>query len=234
MNSNDYHQSVRKPKSSILIIWIIPFIALIIAASLIAKHFLDKGEEITIVFKGAEGFTIGKTPLNYKGIKVGIVSNIKINEKNSREFLVTVTVDNSAVSLIEKKGTKFWKVEPKISLSEVSGLSTIISGSYIEMLPGKGTFRELNRRDYFIAERSKPIASYQDGFFINLQSDRGDLSDGAPLLYEKYAIGKVVKKELKKEKFLYTIFVNEKYGDLIKEDSHFWNVSSVEFEAALS
>ncbi|XPV54241.1 MAG: MlaD family protein [Halarcobacter ebronensis] len=201
------------------------------------KHFDNQGEEIEIYFNNAEGFVVDKTPLKYKGIKIGIVSSIEVDEKNINRFLVRIAVDKKALNLVAKKGTKFWKVEPKATLTEISGLNTIFSGIYIEAMPSAQNIeqiKDLEEQHTFNAVSEKPINYLQDGLFLDLKSSNGTLEVGAPILYKSFLVGKIVKKNLKDNNIFYTIFIEEEYKDLVKEDSSFWNISAIDLKASLS
>lgn len=69
MNEEIKYESVKKSKKIVFIIWLLPFIALLISSIMVYKHFDEQGEEISIYFDNAEGLVSGKTPLKYKGIK---------------------------------------------------------------------------------------------------------------------------------------------------------------------
>ena len=75
----DNTESIKKKRSFILLIWILPFIALLLSSWMVYEHLNEQDEEIVVYFESADGFTVGKTPLKYKGIKIGIVSKININ-----------------------------------------------------------------------------------------------------------------------------------------------------------
>ncbi len=237
MDEKIEHVSVKKSKKIVFLIWLLPFIALLISTSMLYKHFEKQGEEIEIYFDNAEGFVVDKTPLKYKGIKIGIVSSIEVDEKNINRFLVRISVDKKALTLVAKKGTKFWKVEPKATLTEISGLNTIFSGIYIEAMPSAQNIEQikaLEEQHTFNAVSEKPINYLQDGLFLDLKSSNGTLEVGAPILYKSFLVGKIVKKNLKDNNIFYTIFIEEEYKDLVKEDSSFWNISSIDLKASLS
>ena len=52
--------------------------------------------------------------------------------------LVTVATTKQADPLLTSD-TQFWVVKPRLFAGTVSGLSTLVSGSYIGMLPGDAT-----------------------------------------------------------------------------------------------
>lgn len=56
--------------------------------------------------------------------------------QDGRKIAVLAKVDSRARSLI-RKGSDFWLVSPKASLTEISGLDTLVSGNYINLQPGR-------------------------------------------------------------------------------------------------
>lgn len=236
MDERIEHESVKKSKKILFLIWLLPFIALLISTSMLYKHFEKQGEQIEVYFDNAQGFVVDKTPLKYKGIKIGIVSSIEVDEKNINRFLVKISVDKKALALVAKKGTKFWKVEPKATLTEISGLNTIFSGIYIEAMPASYDIEKIKtiEKEYiFTAVSEKPINYLQGGLFLDLKSSNGTLEVGAPILYKNFLVGKIVKKSLKNNSVFYTIFIEEEYKHLVKESSSFWKFNAIDLKASL-
>ena len=69
-------QAVVKTKKSFSIVWLVPLVAILIGGSLIYKAVTEKGPEITISFKDAEGLESGKTKIKYKDVEIGHVTAI--------------------------------------------------------------------------------------------------------------------------------------------------------------
>ena len=69
-------QAVMKTKKSFSIVWLVPLVAILIGGGLIYKAVTEKGPEITISFKSAEGLEAEKTKIKYKDIEVGHVTAI--------------------------------------------------------------------------------------------------------------------------------------------------------------
>jgi paraquat-inducible protein B len=61
----------RKRHFSISIVWLVPLVAVLIGGWLVFKAFSEKGPEITITFKSAEGLEAGKTKIKYKEVELG-------------------------------------------------------------------------------------------------------------------------------------------------------------------
>ena len=238
MNSDINSESIKKKRSFVFLIWILPFIALLLSSWMVYEHLNEQDEEIVVYFESADGFTVGKTPLKYKGIKIGIVSKININDNNLNEFIITININKKVKKIIAKEGSTFWKVEPKATLNEISGLNTILSGVYIEVSPQSDTLSEIYKnknKQVFKAVENKPITLLKNkGIFLSLRAKSAGLSIGAPVLYKSFVVGKILEKSLKEDQVFYTIFIQNEYKHLVKKNSHFWKINGVDLKASLS
>ena len=71
----------RRPRVSIY--WIIPLLTLVVAAGWVAyKEYSDRGPLVAIDLQAAEGLQVGKTQVKYRGIPVGSVEQITLNERS--------------------------------------------------------------------------------------------------------------------------------------------------------
>ena len=94
MSNNINNESIKKKRSFVLLVWVLPFLALLISSWMVYKHLNEQGEEITVYFDSADGFVVNKTQLKYKGIKIGIVSKINMNQNDLNEFIITLKVNS--------------------------------------------------------------------------------------------------------------------------------------------
>jgi len=229
-------EAVVENKKSIYIVWIIPFVAIILATWMIFKHYNEKGYEVIVTFNNGSGMSVGKTALMYNGIKVGQVSGMAAHPGDISLIDVTITVDKQ-VRGVAKEGNVFWKVEPKLSLTEISGLSTILSGVYIEVMPNTKNPDELMSRSdkfAFTAVEDAPINIFNNSLIVKLHADKYDIKVGAPIMYKKMNIGKVLDAKLVLGGVDYFIQIEEKYAKHLKVNSKFWKVSGVEVRASLA
>ncbi len=125
--------TIEKRKRS-KIAWIIPIIALLSTIWLINKSVNEAGVDIIVNFKNANGFKAGKTAVVYKGYNLGKVKKITVG-KDLTSVDAHINISKQASNFITREGTEFWIIKPKFSVSEISGLDTIISGVYIEVKP---------------------------------------------------------------------------------------------------
>ena len=119
------------------IVWLVPIVAAAIGAWLAVHALLERGPEITITFKSAEGIEAGKTKIKYKSVDVGQVTTISFS-KDRASVLVRAEMRKDADDFL-RTDTQFWVVRPRIAGGYVSGLSTLLGGTYIGMDVGKST-----------------------------------------------------------------------------------------------
>lgn len=117
------------------LIWLIPFIALLIGLSLAVKAVLDTGPTINVAFRTAEGLVAGKTTVRFKQVDIGLVRQIDLADDHSH-VIAKIELRKDA-SNFAAKDSRFWVVRPRIGASGVSGIDTLLSGAYIEVDGGK-------------------------------------------------------------------------------------------------
>ncbi|MEJ2498493.1 MAG: MlaD family protein [Sulfurovaceae bacterium] len=112
-------------------IWIVPIIALFIALWLAYQYYADLGSKIEIEFKENSGLKAGESQIRYKDIPVGVVKHIRLKD-DGNGVIVTAQMDREVEFFLNKK-TRFWIVRPHVGYSGISGLDTLLTGTYINM-----------------------------------------------------------------------------------------------------
>ena len=176
----------RKKRRRISIVWIIPILAGVIALGIAIQRAMNEGPTITIAFKAADGIEAGKTFIKYKDVTIGQVSAVQLSEDYTG-VLVTAKVTKHNAPLL-RDDTKFWIVQPRASLSGISGLGTLLSGNYIGMQVGKSA----TRRRSFIGLEVPPAIPDQPGRqFLLRAASLGSVGIGAPIYYRSLSVGEV-------------------------------------------
>src|SRR5215469_7463269 len=116
--------------------WTLPVAAALMCAWFLLHDFVFAGPTITINFQDAQGLQEQNSMLRFRGIKIGNVTALKLN-RDRLTVAAKVKLDYSAKD-IARQGSQFWIVRPQLRLGQVSGLQTIVSGSYIAVQPGNG------------------------------------------------------------------------------------------------
>jgi paraquat-inducible protein B len=216
-------------KSRLSLVWLIPIVALLIGVALVYKYYSQKGETLTILFNTAGGITAGKTKVRLRDVDVGQVTNVTVTPDLLHAIVTVELVHGSSKYLNDK--TVFWLERPRLSLTEVSGLGTLLGGVYIGVEPGVGG----KPTDQFIALPEPPIVSRDEkGRFFTLNADdRGSLVKGSPVYFHGFDAGKVVDTRLAEDKKQVDIrvFIAAPYDDYVYANTRFWNVSGVQVDA---
>lgn len=222
------------PRQGISIIWFVPFIALIFGGWLTVKVVSEQGTVITIEFDNGSGIIPNKTEVRYKGLVTGLVTNVEPS-KDLQRVVAEVTISKSFTDYLTDN-TLFWLVSADISLQGVSGLDTLISGSYINILPD--TNKENDSQEHFIALSEAPTLDMSTpGLHLILQTDvLGSISENSPISFKQIPIGYVTGYHYLEanKKIAINIFIEPEYAHLVKENSLFYNTSGVQVTASLS
>jgi paraquat-inducible protein B len=217
---------VPKRRTRISVVWLIPILAAVVAIGIAVQRILTEGPTITIVFKAAEGIEAGKTFVKYKDVNIGQVTAVQLSPDHSK-VEVTAKIAKSAAGLMVED-TKFWVVEPRITLSGVSGLGTLLSGNYIGIEVGKS---DKSQRTFIGLEAPLIITGGQPGRLFMLKADKlGSLGVGAPVYYRSLQAGQVIAYSLASDgkAIEVKIFVNAPYDRYVTSETRFWNASGID------
>ncbi len=221
---------VPKKQRRLSVVWIIPFVAAVIGGWIAVQKILSEGPKITIRFHSADGLEAGKTKIKYHGVEIGTVSIVTLS---SDRLGVVATAEMAAECrdmLVED--TQFWVVRPRISGGTVSGLGTLLSGSYIGMEIGKSK----EKRYEFVGLKTPPVVTGEvAGRFFLLKADNlGSLDYGTPLFYRRIQVGQVVGYTLDQDGRSITanIFVQGPYDQYVNPETRFWQASGIDLSMA--
>lgn len=212
-------------------VWFIPLLAILIALWLAIRAWQAAGPVIQIEFEDAAGITVGKTHVRFRDVKVGEVKKIRLSDDFNR-VQVIVEMDRQVTSLITDQ-SNFWVVSPRISLSEVSGIETLLSGVYIEMDSG-GEGDGEPQSEFIGLEEPPAVRSYDEGTSYELIAETlGSLDIGSAIYHRQVPVGEVTGYKLlpSQGKVQVRFFVKSPYDSLVKKQSQFWSVSG--FEASI-
>ena len=143
--------SVRRSRR-VSVIWLIPLVAIAIGGWLAWDTMSKQGPTITVTFESAEGLQAGQSQLRFKDIVLGTVKSLDLTADHAR-VLVKIATTRQAEPLLTD-ATTFWVVKPRLFAGNVSGLSTLLSGSYVGMLPGQ---TEGKRQREFVGREEPPV-----------------------------------------------------------------------------
>ncbi len=217
-----------KPLKTVSTVWLIPLIAVFIGCWMIYYQWRNEGTEITIHFATAEGMEAGKTKIKSRNVDIGEVSQIELDKTGTGVF-VTAKIKKSAEQFLVED-SMFWVVSPQISHTGVSGLSTLISGVYIEISPGKS----VDERFEYQALESPPVTPVgTPGLHITLNSnDQFAYAKGDPIIYKGLTVGQFedIYFNFEERVVYYNAFIKAPYHQLITSNTKFWDVSGLRLD----
>ncbi len=225
-NSETLPEARVQNKTGFSIIWLIPLIAAGIGGWLTYKTISEKGPTITIKFKDGSGLEPDKTKVKYRAVEMGEVNHVTFSRDLSH-VLVTATLNKDAEPHLTEDA-KFWVVRPRISATNITGLDTLVSGSYIEFEPGSGE----PAKEFMALEEPPIIKLNEPGRKFLLKSESlGSLSAGSPVYFREINVGNVLGYEMAEDKKSVNlhIFIKAPHDQLIKNNTKFWNLSGIDF-----
>jgi paraquat-inducible protein B len=167
----------------------------------------------------------------YRGFEAGIVTSIDFDED---QHIVTahISVDPKADFML-REGTRFWVVEPEVSINRVRHLDTLIKGVYIAFEPGDGNFK-----DYFDIQKAPATDNMLPAgkTFTITTGDSSSIQIAAPVLYRKLKVGEITDFHLRADgdKIRGEILIYKKYTHLVRTNSIFWKVGGIKIKADLN
>ncbi len=214
----------RRPRISV--VWLLPAIAGAIGLYLAFTTLAQRGPEIVITFKTADGLTAEQTKVRHKAVDLGTVTSIRLAPDMSH-VSVRVRMTSEAKPYLTDHA-RFWVVRPRLSSGNISGLETLISGAYIEMDPGENGGG--SKTDFTGLENPPGVRSDEPGTTFVLQTQRiGSLGSGSPVFYRDIVVGEVLDYHLPEANGPITVhvFVRAPYDKWVRTGTRFWNASGL-------
>ena len=209
-------------------IWIVPFIALLVAGWLAFQYFSERGEEIRIVFPKNEGLNAGQSQIKFRDVPIGTVQKIEL-QKNGNGVVVVARIDKLAKPYLNEKA-KFWIVKPEVGISGVSGLDTLLSGTYINMYSEtEGRFK-----DSFYGLK-EAFHQNKEGVYYKLTAPSGfNINRGTPVHFKNLTVGRVeyVNISLDSQNIDFIVLIQQQYVPYVHRDSKFWVTSTIDLRYA--
>lgn len=202
-------------------VWIVPLIAIVVAAALVLRDWLSQGPRYEVIVPSADGLEPGRTPVKCSGVVVGRVSAVTLTVEGLRPVAV-IQLEPWSRRLLHADA-KFWIERPEISLQGIRGLGTLASGPFLALEPGsKGP-----PPARFEALARAPVA-HAPGLVVQLRAPRlRALRRGSPVLFRDMPVGQVVDLALASDarSTIVTVRIEPRYAPLVRTTTRFWNAS---------
>lgn len=208
--------------------WALPVCAAGLCIWFLLHDFVLSGPTVTIYFQNAEGLQEQNSMIKYRGIAIGQVETLNL-AKDGQTVAVKVKLDRSARK-IARAGSVFWIVRPQLRLGAISGLQTIVSGSYVTVQPGSGPATNI-----FIGAAEAPIVPVPGITITLLANSLNSLQKQSGVFYRGLQVGEVTGIRLgENSRFVVvTARIERNYAPLVREDSQFWNAGGINAHVGL-
>ena len=214
------------------LVWVVPILALILTAWLIWNNTLNNGPVIHIKTSSAEGIEEGKTLVKMRSVNVGVVTDVVL-APDYRNTILTVQMDKNTDDLL-RSDSLFWVVKPRIENAGISGLDTLLSGSYIRLSMGSSA----DFATEFTALDEPPVRlGSESGVMVSLYSeDSRKLGTGDIVSYRGFEVGAITDTDfdVNSQQIRYQVFVREPFSRLVNANTKFWISSGIEFDLTTS
>ncbi|OCG42974.1 intermembrane transport protein PqiB [Gilliamella sp. Bif1-4] len=208
-------------------IWIIPIVTAIVGFWVIYSHYTNRGTSFTLLAKDASGIVAGKTVIKNRSVDVGIVDEVTLSD-DYKQVVIKGRIYNDMDPLL-KNDSIFWVVKPEIGRDGVTGLGTILSGVYIELVAGNDTHSFQHKP--FVLSDTPPLSDPSiKGIRLKLESEQnGVIPRGAAIMFHGYRVGNVETSEFDVEsrKMKYQIFITKPYDVLVTQNVRFWKEGGI-------
>jgi paraquat-inducible protein B len=214
-----------RPRRWVAWVWIVPIAAAAVLAWLAWQTLAERGPEITISFSAAQGLQPGQATIQHLNAVVGTVTSLHLSH-DMRRVIVRARMTRRVTPYLTDS-TIFYIVTPHLGVGGISGLSTIVSGAYIEMYPGK----DGKPRRRFVGLDNPPIVPPgSPGRYFTLSTpDLSSLTAGSPVTYRGIDVGVVTAYALAADghDVNVTTFIRSPNERLVHPGTHFWNAGGV-------
>lgn len=206
-------------------IWIIPIVAVCIAISLVYTSHFNKGPKITLILNSADGIEAGKTAIKTKSVEIGKI--VSINLTDDLKYVKAIAQMNNNVDHLLNNESKFWIEKPRVDKKGVSGLSTILSGYYIEMLPSKVGKKE---SQFVVLDEPPADLDSSNGLHLSLISTSNKkITAGDVIRYKGMEAGSVITADydFQSNYLVYNVVIKPPFDKIVTNNSRFWISSGI-------
>ncbi|GAB1616791.1 intermembrane transport protein PqiB [Pseudomonas sp. NGC7] len=219
---------VRTRRFSVSLVWIVPILALLVGASLVVRNWMEQGPVISISFRSGEGLVAHKTQVRYRSVVIGEVTSVEL-AADHKSVVAKVELSKEAESFATESA-RYWVVRPRIGAGGISGVDTLLSGSFI----GADAGESKKPAKTFVGLESPPAITYGEKGkrFVLSANDLGSLDIGSSIYFRRIQVGEVVSYALQPDGrgVDIDVFVQAPYDAFVTLDTRFWNASGIDMQ----
>ncbi|MDK3016568.1 MlaD family protein [Pseudodonghicola sp. IC7] len=206
------------------LVWLVPVVALAVTLFIAWQSWAERGTRIEIHFENAAGVTADETLIRYRDVNIGVVEDVAFAE-DLTEVIVHARIDRAVAAKLPENA-EFWVVRPEVSASGISGLSTVLSGVYIQAAFEPATGRAATS---FKGLKETPLVMPgMKGTRVTLRTEDGSkLTAGAPIYFQGIEVGKIEAPQLAEDGNAVTAraFIAAPHDRRLTTATRFWQTS---------
>ncbi|TCP41828.1 MlaD family protein [Rhodovulum marinum] len=210
------------------IVWVIPAAALVIALGVAWNSYAERGPLLELSFQTASGIRAGETELRYRDVTVGLVESVAFTQ-GLGQVLVGVRLDRDVAEYVDDDA-QFWVVRPEVTPQGVSGLETVLSGTFIEGIWDETPEGFIARH---AAEAQAPLnREGRPGLTLRLRAaGMASLTEEAPIIYRGIEVGRIGRAEVSPDGSTVEAraIVFAPHDRMISSATRFWDTSGFRF-----
>ncbi|GGE16045.1 paraquat-inducible protein B [Primorskyibacter flagellatus] len=208
------------------VVWLVPLLALAVSLFVAWRSFAERGQLITIRFENAAGIVAEDTTLRYRDVVVGVVESVAF-APDLTSVLVRARVDRNVTDSLPQEAA-FWVVRPEVSATRITGLSTVLSGVYIQMAfePQPGSSATV----FTGLDKTPLVEPGEAGTEITLRASTGSsLTAGAPIFHKGIEVGRIEEPRLlaSGDGVIVDAFIDAPHDKLLTSATRFWQTSGI-------
>lgn len=209
-------------------VWLVPVLALAVSAAIAWRSYAERGVLVQITFQNAAGISPGETAVRFRDVPIGFVESVSFTP-DLAEVVVAARIDRAVAEVLPPEA-EFWVVRPEVSARGISGLTTVLSGVYLEaaFAPTQGA----GARAFAGRESAPLVLPGRPGTRITLRAPDGNrLSPGAPVLHRGIEVGHIESPRLLDgaEGVVFDAFIEAPHDQRLTTATRFWDTSGFSF-----
>lgn len=218
--------AVLRPERRASLAWLVPIGALALVAWIAFAAWRDRGYAIVVDLPDGHGIKAGD-PVRHRGIDVGRIEEVRLTD-DLQGVRARVRLERASRGLAVA-GTRFWVVRPRLALSGVQGLETLVGPRYLAVAPEpvSADGPPPAPRRFFVGLAAAPAVERHETGDLQLILDaarRGGLQPGSPVTHRQVRIGTVLSAGLSSDgsRVEVRVHVERQYRALVREGTRFW------------
>jgi paraquat-inducible protein B len=206
------------------LVWLVPVLAIFLSLGIAWNAYNNRGVLVEITFVEAAGVVPQDTTIRLRDVVIGVVEDVHFTPDLAR-VVVSARLDKEVAATLADD-TQFWVVKPEVSTRGISGLSTVLSGVYIE---AAWTPTEGAKKRRFEGLTEAPLyRPGRAGTRVTIRTRDGSLlPPGAPVFYHGVEVGKLDTPRLAPagETVLVDAFILAPHDRFLTTATRFWDLS---------